>query len=385
MRRIYLDANATTPMAAEVVEAMWEWMGGDACGNPSSLHQAGREARKAVDDAREAVAALIGAEPSEIVFTSGGTEANNLAVMGAVRAAGLTRIVASAVEHPSLLEAARAMEAASVGLVGVDSDGVVDREAFRAAMEAAGSEGAFVSLMRVNNETGNLMPVRDCMWERSGRGVVTHTDATQAVGRVGVDVNDLGVDLMSMSAHKLHGPKGVGALYVRRGTRLSPILVGGAQERSRRAGTENVAGIVGFGRAAALALKGLKPRAMKVAALRDRLEQGLFRRVEGVRLNGHRLARAPGTLNVSFANADGEAILIGLDLEGVAASSGAACASGVARPSHVLLAMGRTSVEARSSVRFSFHVGNTDEDVDRLLDLIPAIVERVRSEEGRSA
>ncbi|MBI3074073.1 MAG: cysteine desulfurase [Deltaproteobacteria bacterium] len=381
MRRIYLDANATTPMAAEVVEAMWEWLGGDAFGNPSSLHRAGREARKAIDDAREQVAALVGAEPSEIVFTSGGTEANNLAVMGAVRAAGLRRIVTSAVEHPSLLEAARGMERESVSatLVGVDRDGVVDREAFRAAIPDG---AAFVSLMRVNNETGNLMPVRDCVWELRGRGVVTHTDATQAVGRIGVDVKDLGVDFMSMSAHKLHGPKGVGALYVRRGARLSPILVGGAQERERRAGTENVAGIVGFGKAAALAHKGLKPRAMKIAALRDRFERELFQRVEGVRLNGHRLARAPGTLNVSFDKADGEAILIGLDLERVAASSGAACASGVAKPSHVLLAMGRTAAEARSSVRFSFHDGNTDEEVDRLIEIVPAIVARVRCEEG---
>jgi cysteine desulfurase len=348
---IYLDNASTTRLHPAVAKAMAE----APFGNPSSLHAAGRAARKAVEDARERVAALLGADPKEIVFTSGATEADNLAVMRP------GRIVTSAVEHPAVLEAAP-----GAVRVPVDEDGLIDAGAFERALDGA----ALASVMAGNNEVGTLQPVRELAAICRRKGVLFHTDAAQAGGKV--DLRGLGADLVTLSAHKMNGPKGVGALYVRRGVALAARQVGGGQEFERRAGTENVAAIVGFGAACALPRPDVNP-------LRERLREAIERRVPDIRLNGHPTRRLPHILNVTFRCVDGEAVVIALDAAGVCASSGSACASQSLEPSPVLLAMGRSKQDARGSVRFSVGIDTTPEEADRAAEIAAGVVARLRS------
>jgi len=380
MRRIYLDHNATTALDPRVRDAMLPWLG-DQPGNASSTHAFGREARRAIDRARAQVARLIGAQPEEIVFTSGGTEANNLALLGAVAAAGCARphLVTTAIEHQSVLNPCRHLErtGAALTLVPVDGEGLVDPEALLAAL---GDDTLLVSVMLANNDVGTVEPVAALASRLGERGVLLHTDAVQAVGRLAVDVGRLGVDLLSLSGHKLHGPQGIGALYRRRGARVAPLLFGGHQEGALRPGTENVAAIVGFGQACELARQGLVADAARTSALRDAFEQAVVARVPGVTVNGRGAPRLPNTSNLSFEGLEGEALVQHLDLLGLAASTGSACSSGDREPSPVLLAMGRDAVQARSSVRFSFGREQREDDVARAVELVVAAVARMRGE-----
>jgi cysteine desulfurase len=381
MRRVYLDHNATTPLDPEVLAAMLPYLSGE-FGNPGSVHSFGQRARAAVERARESVAALIGARPSEIVFTSGGTESDNAAVFGVVSAAiprGAVRphVATTAVEHHAVLHACRALEArgADVTCLPVDRSGVVHPDDVRRALRP---ETVLISVMHANNETGAVQPVEAIGLIAREAGVTLHTDAVQSAGKVPVDVASLGVNLLSLSGHKIHGPQGVGALFVRRGTAVEPLLHGGPAERGRRAGTENVAGIVGLGKAAELARRDLAANRARVSALRDRLEQGLLARVPGARVNGAGALRTPNVSNLCFPDVDSESLVIALDLAGIACSAGAACSSGVVDPSHVLLAMGLSADEARASIRLSLAHTNTDEDIAYVLDVIPAAAARQR-------
>lgn len=381
VRRIYLDHNATTPCHPEVVEAMRPYWA-DRFGNPFSIHREGTEARRAVDRAREQVADLIGADPSEIVFVSGGTEADNLAILGTAgpgcRSARPGRIVTSAVEHPAVLEACRHLEATgrAVTRLPVDREGVVLADALD---ESLAGETALVTVMLANNDVGTIQPIRQIAAAAHAHGVPVHTDAVQAVGRIPVSVRDLDVDLLSMSSHKLHGPKGVGALYVRRGTRLERLLHGGAQEGGRRAGTENLPAIVGFGKACEMARDLVGTRAEDLRALRDRLHRAILDRVPGVALNGHPDLRLPNTLSLAFDGVEGDSLAIAMDLAGVAVSTGSACSSGSVEPSHVLLAMGRSRDEAWSSLRFSVGWDNTADEMDAAAEALSRAVSRLRS------
>jgi cysteine desulfurase len=374
--RIYLDYNATTPVDPEVLEAMLPFLGGD-YGNPSSLHWFGQRARAAIEEARVLVAALIGAEASEIVFTSGGSESDNLALRGVAAKARPSRrgIVCSAIEHHAVLRSAQALrdELWPVRIARVGEDGVLDLEALAADLDGA---TALVSIMLANNETGVLQPVAEAARLARACGALVHCDAVQAAGRVEVGVRALDVDLLTVSAHKIYGPKGVGALYVRRGTPMAPLVRGGAQERNRRAGTENVAGVVGFGVAADLARRRREADAARLAALRDRLE-GRLLEVPGTRRNGEG-PRVPNTTNVSFEGADAEALLFALDLEGIAVSTGAACAAGGVEPSHVLRAMGLPPERVQASLRLSLGRATTERDVDRTAEIIATVVARQR-------
>jgi cysteine desulfurase len=370
--RIYLDHNATAPLRAEVRAAMLPLLGPPA--NASSAHREGAAARRALETARAQVASLIGALPAEIVFTSGATEANNLALRGAAAGRG---IITTAIEHASVLETARAV-AAPLGIVTVDGEGRVDAE--RVVAKADGAMH-LVSVGLANGEVGSVAPVAAIAAGLRGQSVLMHSDAAQAAGRLAIDVRTLGVDLLSLSAHKLGGPAGIGALWVRRGVDLDPLLTGGPQERGRRAGTENVAAIVGFGMAAELARRELEANAAAATALIGRLWAGIATRLPGAVRNGPGDApRLPNTLNVSFAGCTGESLLVLLDLAGVAVSLGSACAAGAAEPSHVLLAMGRDREAARSGVRFSVGPSTTTADVDRVLELLPALVAQARGE-----
>jgi len=371
--RIYLDHNATAPLRAEVRSAMLAFLGPPA--NPSSAHREGAHARAAVEEARAEVARLIGTAPAEIVFTSGATEANNLALRGGGRGG----IVTTTIEHASVLETARALADDGVRLVvaGVDSEGRIDPVEVTAACDAG---TALVSVGLANGEVGSVAPVATIAAALRDRGVLVHTDAAQAAGRVPVDVRGLGVDLLSLSAHKMGGPPGIGALWVRRGVPLRPLLTGGPQERDRRAGTENVAAIVGFGVAARLARTELAAAAAAAGDLVERLWRGLESRVPGVSRNGPAAGpRLPNTLNVSFAGCAGESLLVLLDLAGVAVSVGSACAAGAAEPSHVLRAMGRSVEAARAGLRFSVGAGTSAADIDRVLELLPPLVAQVRA------
>jgi cysteine desulfurase len=377
IRRVYLDHNATTPVDPRVLDAMLPFLRDD-YGNPSSLHWLGQRARAAVEEARARVAALVGAEPAEIVFTASGSESDNTALRGAAARAKEPRtgVVCSAIEHHAVLNTAKAMrdEGRPVGLVRVGEGGVLDLDDLAARVDDG---TAVVSVMLANNETGVVQPVAEAARIASGRGAVTHCDAVQAAGKVPIDVRELDVDLLTLSAHKLCGPKGVGCLYVRRGTPMAPLVRGGAQERNRRAGTENVAGIVGFGAAAALARESLGAEAPRVRGLRDRLEARLLA-IPGACRNGEG-PRVPNTTNVSFEGLDAEALLIALDLEGVAASSGAACAAGGIEPSHVLRAMGLPPERVQSSLRFSLGRTTTEADIEHAADVITSVVGRMRS------
>lgn len=378
MPRIYLDHAATTPVDEAVTRAMVAVLE-NGYGNPSSVHAPGREARQRVSEAREKVAQLLGARPEEIVFTSGGTEADNLALVGVARACRERgdHIVTTQVEHHAVLETCRALEAEGfrTTYVPVDSHGMVDPQA---VAEALTPRTVLVSVMLANNEVGTLQPVARIADLVRPRGVYLHTDAVQAVGQVPVAVEELGVDLLSLSAHKMYGPKGVGALYVRRGVPLSPLLHGGGQERGRRSGTENVPGIVGLGKAAQLAHSEQPERQRGLTALRERLIRGLASRVPEAILNGHPTQRLPSNVSISFPGVTAEALVVDLDLKGVAISAGAACAAGTVEPSHVLRAMGLSESVAAGTVRLSLGRANTPEEVDQVLDILTEAVERLR-------
>ena len=375
--RIYLDHNATAPLRPEVRAALVEFLGPPA--NPSSAHREGARARAALETARAEVAALIGAAPAHIVFTSGATEANNLALRGALAAAGPSAgLVTSAVEHASVLDTARALAADGrpLAVVPVDGEGQV---AARDVIAAVGPATRLVTLGLANGEVGAVAPVAEVAAALRGRDILVHTDAVQAAGRMPLDVSALGVDLLSLSAHKLGGPPGVGALWVRRGVRLRPELTGGPQERQRRAGTENVAGIVGFGVAARLARSELSDAAPRMHALVERLWAGLGARLPDVVRNGPLAGpRLPNTLNLSVPGCTGESLMVLLDLAGIAVSVGSACAAGAAESSHVLRAMGRDAEAARGGLRLSLGPTTSAADVDRVLDVLPGLVAQVR-------
>ncbi len=377
--RVYLDYNATTPLAPQVVDAVVAATR-DVFGNASSVHHFGQQAKAALDDARTAVATLIGADPSEVVFTAGGTEADNLAIRGAAEAAepsGRRHLVASAIEHEAVLNTLKALARRGwrTTLVPVDQSGIVAADRVR---EAIADDTALVSVMHANNEIGTIQPIAEIAAVAHERGALMHTDAVQSAGKIPVDVRALGVDLLALSAHKLNGPKGAGALWVKRGTRMLPILTGGKHERSRRAGTENVPAIAGFGTAATLAASKMKTEGARVAALRDRLEAAVLRDVPGTAVNGAIEARVPNTTNISFERVEAESLLIALDLEGIAVSTGSACSSGTLEPSHVLRAMGFPAHRTQNSLRFSLGMFSTDADVDRVVAVLPALVEKLR-------
>ena len=370
---IYLDNNASTPLDPEVRTAIAAAL--DLYGNPSSVHSDGRRARRAIEEARDDVARLVGARPEEIFFTSGGTEANALAVFGGSRPTG--RVVASAVEHPSVREPIARLAEAGVETVFIDPDPSGALDAQRIA-EAASSGTRLVSVMAANNEFGGIFPVADVARSLRGRDVPVHCDAVQAAGRIPVDAPGWDVDLLSISAHKLHGPKGVGALYVRKGFPLRAHTPGGGQEKKIRGGTENTAGIVGFGVAARLALERL-PEAGRIAQLRDRLESGILAAIPETRVAGGAAPRLPNTTAILFGGLSGEALLIRLDLEGVAVSVGSACSSGTLAPSPAILALGYSREEARGTVRFSLSRWNTPDEIDHVLALLPGAVAAARS------
>ena len=386
---VYLDYNATTPVDPAVLEAMLPFLA-ENFGNAGSVHSAGQRARAAVDAARESVAALIGAKLSEIVFTSGGTEADNLAIFGAVAASTKPRkhIVTTAIEHHAILHSCEelARQGVDVTIVpvgtGRDSQGIVDPEEIRRALRP---ETVLITVMHANNELGTIQPIEEIARIAADAGVYFHCDAVQSAGKVALDVNKLGADLLSISAHKFCGPKGVGALYVRSGRQIAPRSYGGHAERDRRAGTENVPGIVGLGKAAELARKLLAEDSARISRMRDRLENTLVERIPNVLINGDRTRRVPNTSNLSFPGAGGEALLIALDLQGIACSTGAACSSGSTEPSHVLTAMGLSEPRARASVRFSLSRLTTEDEVDAALKLVPAAVARLRELSPRSS
>jgi len=380
VHRLYLDHNATTPPSAAVVDRMSAVLSQE-FGNPSSVHYFGQRAKAVIDQARSEVAALLGADPSEIVFTGGGTEGDNIAIRGVAEAlepTGRKHLVASSIEHEAVLNTLKAFARRGwrTTLVPVDQSGIVAPDALRTAMA---EDTALVSIMHANNEIGTIQPIAELATiAREGRAVF-HTDAVQSAGKVPIDVKALGVDLLSISAHKFYGPKGVGALWTRRGLRLQPALTGGKQERGRRAGTENVAGIVGMGVAAREAMARMTTEGVRIGALRDRLETSILAHVAGTALNGAREPRVPNTTNISFDRTEAESLLIALDLEGIAVSTGSACSSGTLEPSHVLKAMGLPVHRTQNSIRFSLGAANTDEDIDRVVAMLPAIVEKLRS------
>jgi cysteine desulfurase len=378
--RIYLDHNATTPVAAEVADLMSRALR-ELWGNASSVHHFGQQAKAAVDDARGHVAALLGGEPAEIVFTAGGTESDNFAIRGAAEAlepTGRKHLIASSIEHEAVLKtlAALAKRGWRVTLLSVDASGIVSPDTLRAAIT---DDTALVSVMHANNEIGTVQPLAELAHIAKAHGALVHTDAVQSAGKIPIDVRALGVDLLSISAHKFYGPKGVGAVWLRKGVRLTPFMTGGRQERNRRAGTENVPGIVGLGAAARHARTMLRDDAVRIGALRDRLEAGVLAAVSGAERNGVAAPRVPNTTNISFQRIEAESLLIGLDLEGIAVSSGSACSSGTLEPSHVLKAMGLPHLRTLSSIRFSLGSANTAEEVDRVVAVLPPLVEKLRS------
>jgi len=379
MKKIYLDHNATTPMSPKVLSAMMPYLE-EIHGNPSSVHEFGRAARKGIEEAREKVASLIGAkDPQEIVFTSGGTESDNFAIKGAVDALKSkgNHIITSSIEHHAVSNVCKFLEkeSAKVTYLPVDKDGIVDPEVLKKAIT---DKTVLISIMWANNEMGAIQPIEEIAAIAKEKGILFHTDAVQAAGKVPIDVESSGVGLLSISSHKFYGPKGVGALYIKKGVRITPQIVGGFHERNRRAGTENTAGIVGFGEAAHLAKKDLARESSYLRGLRDYLYDGIKAKISDVRLNGHLKKRLPNTLNVSFKYIEGESIILNLDLEGVAVSTGSACTSGSLEASHVLIAMGLDHVDAQGSVRFSLGHDNTKEDMNYVLKVLPPIVERLR-------
>jgi len=376
-----MDNGATTPTASEVLEVMKPYFT-DVFGNASSFHSFGREARNAITEARDSVAKLIGADDSrEIVFTSGGTEADNYAIKGVAEALEKKgkHIITSSIEHHAVLHTCQYLEKKKgfeVTYLPVDEDGMVNPADVKDAIK---EDTILITIMMANNEVGTIQPIVKIGEIAKEAGVTFHTDAVQAVGSIPVDVNQLNVDLLSLSGHKFNAPKGIGALYIRKGTKVAKYLHGGAQERNRRATTENVPGIVGLGKACEIALNAMDEKSAKLIALRDRLISGIEEQVDYVKLNGHRTERLPGNVNFSIRYIEGESILMKLDLEGIAASSGSACTSGSLDPSHVLLAMGLTHEVAHGSLRLTLGNYNTEEDVDRILDVLPKVVTDLRA------
>lgn len=376
--RIYLDYNATAPIHAEAVDLMSRLLRDD-YGNASSVHAFGQRAKTTVDDARIQVAALIDADPRDVVFTSGGTEADNFAIRGAAEslaASGRKHLIASAIEHEAVLSTLKALEHRGwqVDLLSVDSSGIVSPDALRAVVR---SDTALVSVMHANNEVGTIQPVAELAAIAREHGALFHTDAVQSAGKIPVSAKALGVDLLAIAGHKFGGPKGTGALWIRRGVKLTPFMTGGRQERTRRAGTENVPALGGFGVAARVAREKLAS-ASALQNLRDRLEQGVLERVPGTTLNGDRARRVPNTSNIGFDGLEAEALLIALDLEGIAVSTGSACSSGSLEPSHVLRAMGLPHARTRNSLRFSLGPATTSAEIDVVLDKLPGLVARLR-------
>jgi cysteine desulfurase len=387
MPRVYLDHNATTPVEREVLDAMLPYFSGD-FGNAASIHTPGQRARAAVETAREQVAALLGARPQEIVFTSGGTESDNHAVFGIVRnAAGTTKhVITTQIEHEAVLNACQALEkeggtsagnrpAIEVSYLPVDSGGLINPEALRDAIRP---QTALITVMHANNELGTVQPLEQIGKIAAQNDIYFHTDAVQSAGKIPIDVNALGVDLLSISGHKFYAPKGIGALYIRGGTRLRQLLYGGHHQRGFRPGTENVPGIVGLGKAAELARQSLSEEAFRVSALRDELERGLLARIPQSRANAAAVARTPNTTSITFPGIEGEALIIALDLKGVACSTGAACSSGAVEPSHVLTAIGLPAEDARASIRFSLGRHSTPADIAFTLEVVPAAVAQLR-------
>lgn len=379
MKRIYLDHAATTPTHPDVVEAMLPYFS-ESFGNPSSIHFLGQETRVAVDEARERIASLIGARVDEIIFTSGGTEADNFALKGVAFANAHkgNHIITTRIEHHAVLESCRFLEERGFELtyLPVDEYGLVDPEEVRKAIT---DRTILISVMHANNEVGTIEPIAEIGKIAGEREVYLHSDAVQTVGQIRVNVDELGADLLAMSAHKLYGPKGIGALYIRKGTKIASFMHGGGQERGLRASTENVPGIVGFGKAVELAQKEQGAQVRRLTSLRDRLIHGLFERIPQIRLNGHASQRLPNNINVSLEYVEGEAVAISLDLEGIAASTGSACSSFDLESSHVLSALGVHPVLARGSLRLSLGRGTTEEDIERVLQSLPRIVARLRS------
>ena len=379
MKRSYLDYAATTPVAPDVLAAMLPYFQ-DSPGNPSAIYAEGQQARQAVEAARGSVAKLINARDDEILFLSGGTEADNMALSGILNANGCKgrHIITTAIEHHAVLETCHFLEqqGTSVTTLPVDGNGILDPDLVAKAIRP---DTAVVSVIMANNEIGTIQNLSEISQVTRQKGVYLHTDAVQAVGRIPVDVQALGVDLLSISAHKLYGPKGVGALYVRKGSRISPILWGGGQERGKRSGTENVPGIVGLGRATELAAATMTSEAERLAVLRDRLMAGVLATVPETRLNGHPTQRLPNNANFSFDYVEGESVCLNLDLAGVSASPGSACSSTSTTPSHVLLALGLPQHQAFGSLRLSLGRWTTDADIDRVLEVLPGIVARLRA------
>jgi len=379
MKRVYLDYAATTPTHPDVVKAMLPYLN-DAFGNPSSMHSFGQEAKRAVEEARETIAALIGAKNDEIVFTSGGTEADNFALKGVAYANEHrgNHIITSSIEHHAVIEPLKSLERQGfkVTYLPVDQYGMVDPQDVR---KAVSEKTILISVMHANNEIGTIEPIAEMGRIAKERGVYLHTDAVQTVGHIPVDVNELGVDLLSMSAHKLSGPKGVGALYIRKGTKVAPFMHGGEQEQRRRASTENVPGIVGFGKAADIAQNEMRAEVERLALLRDQLIKGLLERIDNMQLNGHPSKRLPNNVNVSIQFVEGESMLLSLDMEGIAASTGSACSSSTLTPSHVLLALGLQPEQAHGSLRFTLGRETTKEEIGRVLEALPPIVAKLRA------
>jgi cysteine desulfurase len=398
MHRVYLDHNATTAVVPDVLDAMLPYLSGE-FGNAASIHTFGQKARAAVETAREQVAALIGARPQEIVFTSGGTEADNHAIFGAVGAlvswpaissanpigdldrrlsvAHLKHIITSAIEHEAVLNSCQALEKQGVAVtyLPVDRGGLVSPDRVRQAIR---KETVLISVMHANNELGTVQPLEEIGRIAEETDVYFHTDGVQSAGKLAIDVNALRLDLLALSGHKLYGPKGVGALYIRGGTRLQQLLYGGHHQRGYRPGTENVPGIVGLGKAAEIAGRSLAEDSARISGLRDQLEQGLLSRIPHAQANGAHAPRTPNTTNITFPGIEGEALVIALDLKGLACSTGAACSSGAVEPSHVLTAIGLTPDEARASLRFSLGRHTTSADIQFALKVVPAAVEQLR-------
>ena len=375
MRRVYLDNNATTPLLPEVFEAMRPYFF-EKFGNASSIHQQGQQARGAVERAREQVADLLNCRPAEIVFTSGGTEGDNLALLGMMKPGD--HIITSAIEHHAVLNACKRLEemGCTVTYLPVDGRALIDPDDVSRELRP---ETKLISIIMANNETGVLQPVGEIGKIAAEADVYFHTDAVQAAGKIPLDVKQIGCDLLTIASHKIHGPQGAGALFVRKGTLLQPLFYGGRHERSRRAGTENLAGIVGLGKAAEMAREGFGDGSVeRMAGLRDRLEHTIVENVDQVGVNSVEAPRVPNTTNIYFDCIEGEAMVIALDLKGLSVSTGAACSSGAIEPSHVLTAMGLSSDRARASIRFSLGKQNTAEDVEFALGLVPEVVGRLR-------
>ena len=378
--RIYFDHNATTPVDPSVVAAVTSTLQ-EKFGNASSVHSFGQTAKTVVDDARAAVAELIGAGPQEIVFTSGGTESDNLAIRGTAEALLPTKrrhLITTSIEHEAVLQTLKALAKRNwiITLLPVGDSGIVEPQALDAVIT---DDTALVSVMHANNEIGTIQPLAELAPVAHRHGALFHTDAVQSIGKLKVNVMDLDVDLLSLSAHKCYGPKGVGALWIRRGSRLVSTMTGGKQERNRRAGTENVPGIAGLGAAARRALEKTETEAERLAALRDLLEAGILHGVPGTLVNGDPTRRIANTTNISFDRVEAESLLIALDLEGIAVSTGSACSSGTLQPSHVLRAMGCSPHRAQSSIRFSLGAGNTAEEIHRVIDVLPRVVDKLRN------